>query len=255
MSEVAPRWQPLSAIERRVVGVLAEKAKTTPESYPLTINAICTGCNQKSNRAPTMQLEPDQVEESLERLRSIGAIGMVEGYGRVNKYRHYLYEWLGVDKVEMAVMTELLLRGDQTEGELRGRAARMEPIRDLNELRPIIESLKSKGLLLSLTPAGRGHVVTHALYQPRELERLKAHYASGAAPARNDAAEMEYDDRPEVAHLPASSAAPPVVPHNQADIDELKAQVQQLRSDLDDLTADLARLREEMRQLRTELGG
>ena len=69
-----------------------------------------------------MQLEPDEVEESLDRLRELGAVGLVEGYGRVEKYRHYLYEWLGVDKVELAVMTELLLRGDQTVGELRGRA-------------------------------------------------------------------------------------------------------------------------------------
>ena len=126
-----PRWQPLGAIDRRVLGVLAEKAKTTPDIYPMSLNAICTGCNQKSNRSPLMQLEPSEIEESLDRLRELRAVGLIEGYGRVAKYRHYLYEWLGVDKVEMAVMTELLLRGDQTVGDLRGRAARMEPIPDL----------------------------------------------------------------------------------------------------------------------------
>ena len=146
------RWQPLGVIDRRVVGVLAEKAKTTPDIYPMSLNAICTGCNQKSNRTPLMQLEAGDVEESLDRLRALGAVGLVEGYGRVAKYRHYLYEWLGVDKVELAVMTELLLRGPQTEGELRGRAARMEPIADLGALRPVITALKARGLVLPLTP-------------------------------------------------------------------------------------------------------
>ena len=173
------RWQPLGAIDRRVVGVLAEKAKTTPDVYPMSVNAICTGCNQKSNRDPLMQLEPADVEESLERLRAIGAVGMVEGYGRVTKYRHYLYEWLGVDKVELAVMTELLLRGPQTLGELRARASRMEPIADLAALRAICDSLKRKGLVVYLTPEGRGQIVTHALYPPRELENIRARYAAG----------------------------------------------------------------------------
>ena len=178
-----PHWQPLGAIDRRVLGVLAEKAKTTPDIYPMSLNAICTGCNQKSNRAPLMQLEPDEVEESLDRLRESGAVGLVEGYGRVAKYRHYLYEWLGVDKVELAVMTELLLRGDQTVGELRGRASRMEPIADLAALRPVLDSLKARGLVVALTPDGRGHVVTHALYRPRELEVLKARYQGMGATA------------------------------------------------------------------------
>jgi len=145
--EGKPRWQPLSAIDRRILGVLAEKAKTTPDNYPLSANAICTGCNQKSNRAPVMQLEVDDVEEAVDRLRQLGALGMVEGYGRVTKYRHYLYEWLGVDKVELAVVAELLLRGSQTEGELRGRAARMEPIADLAPCGPYLSRSRPKASL------------------------------------------------------------------------------------------------------------
>jgi uncharacterized protein YceH (UPF0502 family) len=151
-SKPQSRWQPLSAIDRRVLGVLAEKAKTTPDAYPMSINGICTGANQKNNRFPLMQLEPDDVEESLERLRGLGAVAVIQGSGRVSKYRHFLYDWLGVDKVELAVMAELLLRGTQTEGELRGRAARMEPIADLAALRPVLESLKTKGLVIPLTP-------------------------------------------------------------------------------------------------------
>jgi len=175
-SRATPKWRPIAAIDRRVAGVLLEKAKTTPDAYPMTLNALRTGCNQKNNRYPLMEVELDDVQESLDRLRAMGAVGEVHGSSRTNKYRHHLYEWLGVGKVEMAVMAELLLRGTQTEGELRGRAARMEPIADLAALRPVLNSLKEKGLIISLTPEGRGHVVTHALYEPREMEKVRREF-------------------------------------------------------------------------------
>jgi uncharacterized protein YceH (UPF0502 family) len=138
------RWRPLTAIQRRVVGVLVEKAKTTPDAYPLTLNALTNGCNQKSNRHPHTELASEEVERALEELRELCAVAEIQSGGRVAKYRHYMYEWLGVDKVELAVMAELLLRGEQTIGELRGRASRMEPIPDLNALRPILDSLLAK---------------------------------------------------------------------------------------------------------------
>ena len=189
-----PRWQPISALDRRVLGVLVEKAKTTPDAYPMSINAITTGANQKNNRYPVMQQEVDDVQESLDRLRELGAIAEVQGGGRVPRFRHYMYDWLGVDKVELAVMAELLLRGAQTEGELRGRAARMEPIVDLNALRGVLDSLKAKQLVIPITPEGRGHVITHNLYQPRELEKLRAEHAaiglSSSADDSSDAAEV-----------------------------------------------------------------
>ncbi len=131
VNSTQPKWRPLSPRQRRIAGVLVEKAKTTPDAYPMTLNSLRTGCNQKSNRDPQMDLTEGEVEEALEELREMGAVGEVQGSGRALKYRHYLYDWLGVDKVEMAVMVELLLRGEQTVGELRGRAARMEPIADL----------------------------------------------------------------------------------------------------------------------------
>lgn len=264
--EAKPRWQPLSAIDRRVIGVLAEKAKTTPDSYPMSLNAICTGSNQKSNRAPVMQLEPDDIEESLDRLRQAGAIGMIEGYGRVSKYRHYLYEWLGVDKVELAVVAELLLRGAQTEGELRGRASRMEPIADLTALRPVLDRLKAKELVIPLTPTGRGHVVTHALYQPRELERVKAQYGrSGAeAPAEStpprsvasQAAPSEKEpsmpaDRA-AAPSPPSAAGPPEAARRE--LEELRSQVTQLREELDEVRLRQDHAESELRELKDALG-
>ncbi len=256
------RWQPLSAIDRRVVGVLAEKAKTTPDIYPMSVNAVCTGCNQKNNRSPLMQLEPSDVEESLDRLRELGAVGMVEGYGRVQKYRHYLYEWLGVDKVELAVMTELLLRGDQTVGELRGRAARMEPISDLAALKPVIDSLKAKGLVIALTPEGRGHVITHALYKQRDIEALKVKYQNGGG---LDTPESEEPGgaTPASAHRD-SIPAPRATSHCEStastaasgrDLSELLHQVAQLRTDFEEMRDAHQRLADEVRELKESLGG
>ena len=261
-AETPPRWQPIGPIDRRVVGVLAEKAKTTPAGYPMSLSAIRTACNQKSNRAPMMDLEPEQVEESLDRLRELGAVGMIEGHGRVAKYRHYLYEWLAVDKVELAVMAELLLRGAQTEGELRGRAARMEPIRDLAELRPVLAALKSKGLVIPLTPEGRGHVVAHALFQARELESLKAQYGQGTAAGLA----VPGDDADRV---PSPTAPPPQGPTPQPapapveaeivetlrhDLDELRAQLAELRSDVQEIVTRQQRTDDELRDLRDSLG-
>jgi uncharacterized protein YceH (UPF0502 family) len=173
---------------------LIEKAKTTPDAYPLTVNAITTGCNQKNNRAPLMELESTDVELALDALRHMGAVTEIQGTGRVAKYRHNMYQWLGVEKVELAVMAELLLRGQQSVGELRGRAARMEPIADMNELRPVLASLVSKRLLVELTPAGRGQMVTHNLYEERELQKIRELVGSGEVLA--DDADLSLPNRP-----------------------------------------------------------
>lgn len=168
-----PKWKQLEALERRVLGVLVEKAKTTPDAYPLTLKGLVAGSKQKSNRYPQMDVDEDRVEEAIDQLRTVGAVSIIQGDGRVEKYRHLAYDWLGVDKVELAVMAELLLRGAQTIGELRGRAARMEPIKGMAELGPLLESLQAKSLVVYLTPPGRGAVVTHNLYQPREMDKLR----------------------------------------------------------------------------------
>ncbi|MEM1303957.1 MAG: DUF480 domain-containing protein, partial [Planctomycetota bacterium] len=172
-TESGPKWAAIDTAERRVLGVLVEKAKTTPDAYPLSLNALRTGCNQKSNRFPQMTLDDDRVEQAIDRLRGAGAVVIVQGDSRVERFRHRAYDWLGVDKTELAVMAELLLRGAQTVGELRGRAARMEPIPGMAELRPILASLVEKNLAMYLTPPGRGAVVTHNLYLPQQLEKVR----------------------------------------------------------------------------------
>jgi|YNPBryunderm2012_1023409.scaffolds.fasta_scaffold00590_11 hypothetical protein len=256
------RWQPIGPVERRVLGVLVEKAKTTPDVYPLTLHAITTGANQKNNRDPVMQLTAEDVEAALDRLRSLGAVGLVEGYGRVPKYRHYLYEWLGVDKVEAAVMAELLLRGPQTEGQLRAHTSRMEPIADLSMLRQILAGLKAKGLVVSLTPEGRGHVVAHTLYPAREMEQLQAQYRQAAHSIRPEAYEPIWPEMPSLAGgqpvgMPPGNQTgfvPSGLQTLQAQVTELCRQVTQLRQQIETLAQKTQHHEETLAWLRKELG-
>ena len=99
------QWKPIDRNERRILGVLVEKAKTTPENYPLSLASLVAGSNQKSNHAPQMQLDEDDVTLALDKLRALGAVREVQGSGRVSKFRHAAYEWLGVDASGSAIRT------------------------------------------------------------------------------------------------------------------------------------------------------
>ena len=240
----APKWRPISSRERRVLGVLVEKAKTTPDVYPMSINALVTGSNQKNNRYPLMELDEDDVEQQLDKLRAIGAVIEVQGSSRVRRFKHSLYEWLGVDKTEIAIMAELLLRGAQTEGELRGRAARMEPITDVATLRPLLDSLKAKKLIISLTPEGRGHVLTHGLYEERELDKLRAEVAGMQTSSSAE----------EPAVVARGNGTNPGLPKAEAKHDpNLANEVRQLAADVRDLHEELNKLREEFDSLAASL--
>lgn len=231
------KWKPLNPTQRRVLGVLVEKAKTTPEQYPLSLNGLTTGCNQKNNRDPVTSYTPEQVEEALEELRNIGAVLEVQGASRVAKFKHCMYEWLGVDKVELAVMAELLLRGAQTVGELRGRAARMEPIPDLPALKPILQSLKQKGLVLELTPEGRGQIVSHALYKERELAELRSE-AQAAVAAEASSSESSAGSGESSRHgrtAPVGGVTVDMFNELQLELAELRAEVSRLRQSVRDL--------------------
>src|SRR5947209_9003849 len=173
-------WPVLSLHERRVLGVMVEKAKTTPDTYPLSLNALTTGCNQKSNRDPVLDLNDLDVEEALVACQQKKLVFKITG-GRVERWKHNLYEaWTG-NKVELAILAELLLRGPQTEGELRGRASRMEPIADLEALRAALHQLAERRLVVYLTPEGRrGTTVTHGFHAPEDLERLRKKHTAEA---------------------------------------------------------------------------
>lgn len=166
--------QKLSAEARRVLGVLVEKAKTTPENYPLSVAAVITGSNQKSNRSPQMQITEDMAIRALDELRSVGAAREIQGSGRVTKYRHAAYEWMDIESAESAIITELLLRGPQTVGELRTRASRMHAFDDLASVKAVLSKLHEKGLVDAATPPGRGQMFTHCLYTPAEQQHVAA---------------------------------------------------------------------------------
>jgi uncharacterized protein YceH (UPF0502 family) len=242
----ARKWQPLNSRQRRIFGVLVEKAKTTPDAYPMTINGLVAGANQKSNREPQMNLSADDVEQVLDELRGLGAVTEVQGSGRVAKYRHHAYEWLGVEKTELAVMTELLLRGEQTLGELRGRAARMEPIADMAALKPAVDGLIAKGLMIELTAAGRGQIVSHNLYKERELAELRQQFAGYVPPADSGSDEGPASRSREPISASRSSAPPPVSGVTADQLAELSVELAELR-------AEFARLREQVGTLEAKL--
>jgi len=241
-------WPILDALERRVLGVLVEKAKTTPDAYPLSLNALVTGCNQKSNRDPLLNVGEDEVEDALGRCQKKGLAVKITG-GRVERWRHVLYEAWRVDKLDLAVLAELLLRGPQTEGELRTRASRMEPIDDLDALRAVLKPLAERKLVVYLTPEERrGTVLTHGFHAPQELAHLRGQASAEIA-------------RPPAAPTLASSLPVAVVSHAdekwpavEAALAEARAELDGLKKTVADLGAEMAKLREDLNGLRQALG-
>jgi uncharacterized protein YceH (UPF0502 family) len=229
----SPAWPALAMVQRRLLGVLVEKSKTTPDAYPLSINALATGSNQKSNRDPLLNLTDDDVEEALQTLKPLGLVTCITG-SRVERWRHNLYDVWKVDKVELAILAELLLRGPQTEGELRTHANRMDPIPDLETLRQKLKPLQERALVHWLGEEGRrGALITHGFHAPAELEALRQRANSAeSAPA------------PHVAPpIPPVPAVPSTVERDVAALKEevagLKAHVQQVSSELQALKQSL----------------
>lgn len=141
----------LDPTERRIVGVLIEKELTTPAQYPLSLNALVTGCNQKNNRDPVSAYAEFEIEGAFRSLYVKGWVAHATGLGRVVKHQHRVEEQLGLNVPERAVLAELLLRGPQQPGELRARSARMAPTIDsVSRLMEVLESLRSQGLVTCL---------------------------------------------------------------------------------------------------------
>jgi uncharacterized protein YceH (UPF0502 family) len=236
-------WDSIPPLERRVLGVLVEKQKTskTADAYPLTLNALTTGCNQKSNRDPVMDLTDDEAEETLTALQKKGLVIRMTG-SRVDRYRHLLYETWKVTKLEMAVLAELLLRGAQTKGELRGRVSRMDPVDTLDDLEAILKPLVERRLVVYLTsPDRKGAVLTHGFHTPDELARLKA--TAGAAAAEPEAA-------------PVRTAVPtaPVPQVTPAGVGALENRVSALADEVAALKATVATLQEQFAEFKKLVG-
>ncbi|HTB18423.1 MAG TPA: YceH family protein [Bryobacteraceae bacterium] len=202
----------LDADEVRVLGSLLEKEITTPEYYPLSLNALLNACNQKSNRDPVVHFDEETVERVLYMLRDKGLALNISGAGsRVPKYGHRLSEKLNLGRRELAVLCELMVRGPQTLGELRTRAERMHPFDDLAEVEGVLDRMPE--------------LVTKLPRRPGEKEARYAHLLSGA---------------PVVAALTPEQAADMAAPARSDRIAELEAEVAQLRRELEDLKQQFA---------------
>lgn len=159
---------PLDALEGRVLGCLVEKQLSTPDYYPLTLNALLNACNQSSNRDPVLTLDEEAAGVALEGLRRRSLIYEVTGAGsRALKYEHRLEEALHLSVQEAAILAELLLRGPQTPGELRSRCSRMYAFQDLAEVEAGLEALMEAepplALRLPRAPGAREARVAHLL--------------------------------------------------------------------------------------------
>lgn len=172
----------LSAIEARIMGCLMEKEVTTPDYYPLTMNALVTACNQKSNRDPVMSLDDSTVEEALNTLRyDKHLVSQVDMAGsRTRKYRHSIESTIDLSREESAILCELLLRGPQTAGELRTRVARLGA--------PIADHAMVEEILRGMTEFEAGPFVVHLPREAGRRERRYAHLLCG---------EVQIDEMPE----------------------------------------------------------
>ncbi|MSU80065.1 MAG: DUF480 domain-containing protein [Gemmataceae bacterium] len=235
-----PSWPILAMAERRVLGVMVEKAKTTPDVYPMSVNGIVVGSNQKSNRDPILNLSDDDVENTLSALQPKGYVTRIQG-GRVERWRHNLYDLWSVNKVELAILVELLLRGPQTDGELRQRASRMEAIEDLPALRDALKPLAERKLVAFLGTEGRrGTLISHGFHSPKEIEIAQSRVMT------------------EESVVPTISAPVPIPAGELArlsgDLQEARHEISELRNQLGAMQAVLTQTVEHLNKLRESLG-
>ena len=213
----------LTAEEARVLGVLVEKQITTPEYYPLSLHALTAACNQKNNRDPVTAFDERTVVRALDELREKRLASLISEAGaRVPKYRHAFPETFGLDALDTALLCELLLRGPQTPGELRQRAARMVEIADPAQVETALEALIAVK-----------HLVVKLPRQPGRKECRYQHTLCGV-PAL-DVAEPS---------VPAEPARLAVAAENER-LAKLEAESAALRADLDALRAQFAEFRKQ----------
>jgi uncharacterized protein YceH (UPF0502 family) len=212
----------LSPIEARVIGCLIEKQITTPDQYPLSLNALVNACNQKSNRDPVMAADEAAIQTTLDHLTRKHLVIEKSGFGsRVPKYQHRFcnteFGTLKFTPQELAIVCELLVRGPQTPGELRTRAARMASFSDVEQVETALESLSSRA---------DGPFVVRLPREPGRRDSRYAHLFSGAVtiPALTE----DSITGPSMASAPASSR-----------LELLEKEVQQLREELNHIKARL----------------
>ncbi len=164
---------PIDSVEARVLGALLEKEATTPEYYPLSLNALVNACNQKSNRQPVVNYDELTVEEAVERLREKRFALVITGGSRVKKYAQRFSETLNLGRRECALLCVLLLRGPQTVGELHGRTDRMHRFSDLGEVEALLDRLPELVVKLPRQPGQKESRYAHKLSGDIDLSALE----------------------------------------------------------------------------------
>jgi uncharacterized protein YceH (UPF0502 family) len=233
----------LTEIEARILGALIEKEITTPEYYPLSLNALVNACNQKSNRAPEMHLDDDAVLQALRTLEQKGLAGKGDNMeGRVKKYEHRLADVFNFTRPETAVLCELLLRGPQTPGELRSRAERMHHFDDLDSvnaaLRHLIERDPPLAKLLPRQPGTKEARYTHLLSGDGTPE-TELNPATTSAPIHATPSTKSVIAFPQAAKIPSAPSDAFVR------ITNLEQKVQSLEQEISDLKQQLATFRKQ----------
>jgi uncharacterized protein YceH (UPF0502 family) len=211
----------LDPVEARLFGVLVEKALTTPDQYPLSVNAATNGANQKSNRDPVLSLDEIEVASGLERrVGKYMARKVFPGNSRVEKYCHNGKDALNLEAPALAVLAELLMRGPQTPGDLRARAGRMAPLPALTDLMSVLDTLIGRGFVQRLDPLPGSRAERYVQLLSPNLHPLEP--PAGAYASREE------------------SLAPTPPPGLSARVDALEAEVAQLKEQVRALSLRLA---------------
>jgi len=215
----------LDAVEARVLGSLIEKEITTPEYYPLSLNALVNACNQKSSREPVMQLDEITVRHALSHLEELSLAGRVHD-SRVTKFEHYARQLLDLGRPEIAVLCLLLLRGPQTVGELRNRSERLYSFEDIAAVQSVLERMARSEADSNSDTTTKPHtpLVMQLPRRPGEKEARYSHLLSGEP----STASTEY--------LPAAA------PYTPGQVERLEAELAELRATVNAVFARLAKL-------------
>lgn len=209
----------LTETETRVLGSLVEKEITTPDYYPLSLNALINACNQKSNRDPVMELSEDEVRDAVDNLNAKGLAGARStAESRVTKYEHRLPEVFNFGRRETAVLCVLLLRGPQTPGELRGRTERMYRFSELDEVQSTLQHLiQREPPLVKVLPRQPG------TKESRYVHLLAGDVEAWEPPAATAAAQGTGEEAERIAHLESELAS------LRAEVADLKQQFSDFR--------------------------
>ncbi|MBX9962574.1 MAG: YceH family protein [Burkholderiales bacterium] len=198
---------PLPALELRILGVLVEKQLATPDYYPLTLNALVAGCNQKTSRNPVMNVTEREAQVALDELRSRTLVIESSG-GRAMRYEHNVNKVLGIGEAMVAILAALMLRGPLTAAELRGACERLYRFADVSSVEAYLEDMITRAAMplvvkLPKQPGSREHRWAHLLAGPVDTTIVVTPAAEGPAAASEDVAEL----RAEVAELREELAA------------------------------------------------